>query len=234
MNFKLKQIIDASMQLVPEVSIFCQRCLQTQRWDGNVLLMVVDAAFTSIGLNYFHSVVPAVELFRKRLVKTGKINRFNDLVTADGTELETLWRNKRSWFAAKAISAYLVSLQTSTVISDMDAFIRWGRKTSLDGWRADPVGKIKGVGINTYQYLRMMAGIDTVMPDKIVKRVINGIFQEAGEPTPDSDIEFINVVEKVAPKLGYRPIELCWMTWLIQSEANLIHMKKHSQILSRI
>jgi hypothetical protein len=32
-------------------------------------------------------------------------------------------------------------------------------------WWEDPVGSIKGVGLVTFQYLRMMGGVDTVMPD---------------------------------------------------------------------
>jgi hypothetical protein len=35
--------------------------------------MVVDAAFTSIGLNYFTAVVPKVEEFSEKFVKSGKI-----------------------------------------------------------------------------------------------------------------------------------------------------------------
>jgi len=82
----------------------------------------------------------------------------------------------------------------------------------------DPIGRIKSVGLVTFQYLRMMGGIDTVMPDKIVKRVINGILVKAGlEPVKD-DIEFIKKTEEIALVCGYRPIELCWMTWLIQPE----------------
>jgi len=41
------------------------------------------------------------------------------------------------------------------------------------------IGRIKGVGLVTFQYLRMMGGIDTVMPDKIVKGVINKILVKA-------------------------------------------------------
>lgn len=234
MNFKLKRIIDDHMQQVPEVSIYCQRCLNTQRWDGNVLLMVVDASFTSIGLNYFHSVVPAVESFREQLVQTGKIKSLNHLVFADTTELEKIWRNRRSWSMAKAVAAYLTGLKTTADCEDAAVFIRWAQNASLDKWTLDPIGKIKGVGINTYQYLRMMGGMNTVMPDKIVKRVINQILQEAGEKIPPNDIEFVKKVEQLGPEMGYKPIELCWMTWLIQSEANVIRMKKHSLILSKI
>ena len=35
-----------------------RRCLEGRRWGGNAVLIVVDAALDSIGLNYFQIVVP--------------------------------------------------------------------------------------------------------------------------------------------------------------------------------
>ncbi|MBI5254126.1 MAG: hypothetical protein HY930_07030 [Euryarchaeota archaeon] len=80
---RLKEVIDRYMQKVPEVRSYCDRCLATKRWSGSAVLMVVDAAFTSIGLNYFQAVVPKVEEFERAFVKTGKIKSFEDLAAAD-------------------------------------------------------------------------------------------------------------------------------------------------------
>ena len=33
---------------------------------------------------------------------------------------------------------------------------------------------------------------------------------------------------------GYRPIELCWMTWMIQSEGKTMRMEKYRDLLQRI
>jgi hypothetical protein len=52
----LKEIVDGYMQKVLGLREYCERCLRTERWGGSVVLMVVDAAFTSIGLNYFTAV----------------------------------------------------------------------------------------------------------------------------------------------------------------------------------
>jgi len=90
------------------------------------------------------------------------------------------------------------------------------------------------VGINTFQYLRMMGGIDTVMPDKIVKRVIGEILAKANMQMPPTDIGFVRLMEQMGKDTGYRAIELCWMTWLIQSEAGLSRMEKYSALLPRI
>ncbi len=96
------------------------------------------------------------------------------------------------------------------------------------------LGELGGVGLITFQYLRMMGGMDTVMPDKIVKRVINEILAKASLESVNDDIEFIKKAEEIASACGYRPIELCWMTWLIQPEGKLMRMEKYRTLLSKI
>ena len=192
--------------------------------------MVVDAAFTSIGLNYFTAVVPKVEEFNNKFVGSGRIKNLNDLAIADMDELREIWRNERSWRVAKDIASYL----SSTEADDKAALRVWAGNADLKNPDKDPIGKIRGVGINTFQYLRMMGGVDTVMPDKIVKRVINGILDKGGFESVNNDIEFVKKAEEVALACGYRPIELCWMTWLIQPEGKTMRMKKYSSILPMI
>jgi len=226
----LKEIVDSYMQKVSGLREHCERCLRTERWGGSVVLMVVDAAFTSIGLNYFTAVVPRVEEFNKKFVENGRIRSLRDLADADIDELRTVWKNRRSWIIAKEIASYLSTLSSD----DRLALRAWARNARLENWREDPIGRIKGVGLITFQYLRMMGGIDTIMPDKIVKRVINEILIKAGLEPVNDDMEFIRKAEEIALTCGYRPIELCWMTWLIQPEGKLIRMKKYSSILSKI
>ena len=226
----LKKIVDSYMKKVQGIREYCERCLRTERYGGNVVLMIVDAAFTSIGLNYFTAVVPKVEEFNKKFVETGKIKNLKDLANADIEELSNVWKNRRSWQIAKEIASHLSKISSN----DKEALRTWAKNASLEKWREDPIGKIKGVGIVTYQYLRMMGGIDTVMPDKIVKRVINEILVKAGYKPVNDNIEFVKKAEEIALKCGYRPIELCWMTWLIQQEGKRTRVEKYSKILPKI
>jgi len=226
----LKRIVDSYMKKVSGIEEHCGRCLKTERWGGSVVLMVVDAAFTSIGLNYFTAVVPKVEEFNKKFVENEKIKNLKDLTKAGINELRKVWKNKRSWVIAKNIASYLSTLSED----DKTALRTWARSASLEKWREDPIGRIKGVGLITFQYLRMMGGVNTVMPDKIVKRVINEILEKAGSKPVSNDIEFIEKAEEVALTCGYRPIELCWMTWLVQQEGKMMRMEKYSNILSKI
>jgi hypothetical protein len=230
MASSLQEIVDSYMQKVIGLKEHCDRCLKTERWGGSVVLMVVDAAFTSIGLNYFTAVVPKVEEFNKKFVESKKINNLKELANANIEELRTVWKNKRSWNIAKEIASYLSTLSND----DKIALRFWASNAKLENWKEDPIGRIKGVGIVTFQYLRMMGGVDTVMPDKIVKRVINEILVKAGLEPVNDDMKFIRKAEEVALACGYRPIELCWMTWLIQPEGKLMRMEKYSKILPKI
>jgi hypothetical protein len=233
-NTNLKRIVDSYMNKVPMVHEHCDRCLASARWHSDAVLMVIDAAFDSIGLNYFQSVVPKVELFRRQYVETGKVRSMEDFLKMDESKLKMVWKNARSWHVAREIARHLVTVKNKYHISDREALIRWAKNSPLKGWQQDPVGNITGVGINTYQYLRMMGGIDTVMPDKIVKKVIYEILRKANMPLPEDDLEFIVLIEKLAPQAGYRAIEMCWMTWLVQSEAGLSRTEKYASLLPKI
>jgi hypothetical protein len=212
------------------LDVSCSRCLRSEGWGGCVVLMVVDAAFTLIGLNYFTSVVPKVEEFSKRFVVSGRIRNLKELAEADINELREVWRNRRSWAIAKGIASYLSTLSED----DKTALRAWASNTSLRVGGKILLEGLKGVGLVTFQYLRMMGGIDTVMPDKIVKRVVNDILMKAGLEPVEDDIEFVKRAEQIAFACGYRPVELCWMTWLIQPEGRRIRMEKYRDILPKI
>ena len=216
---KLSSILSEYMATVPFVKKYCEDCLNVKRYGGNVVLMVVDASLVSLGINYFNVVVPKVLEFKRRFVDSNEITSLKDLSKYDLDELTVIWKNKRSWNVAKNISLYLSKLDED----DKRAIVKWARNSNVEGWKKDPIGKIRGVGINTYQYLRMMGGIDTVMPDKIVRRVFNEIFSECGMNVPKDDIEFIKKVEEIAKLTGYRAIELCWMTWFIHNDSAKIY-----------
>jgi len=197
---QLKSIVDNYMQKVSRLKEHCDRYLGTRRWGKSVVLMVVDAAFTSIGLNYFTAVVPKVEEFNTEFVKTREIRNLKELAKANINELRKIWRNRRSWMVAKDIASYLSTLNED----DRLALRTWAKNAKLESWREDPIGRIKGIGLITFQYLRMMGRMDTVMPDKIVKRVINEILEKAGLEPVNDDMEFIKKAEGIALACGYR------------------------------
>ena len=210
----LKFIINRYVKSAPEARLYSEQCLTVSRWDGNIVLIIMDAAFTSTGLHYFHAVVPGLNRFKTSYIDTQKVQSIEDVCILDTEGMMNIWSNIRAWNVAISTATILSKLKQNEHLSDKEAFKCWAYKSNLQNWRDDPVAKINGVGINTFQYLRMMGGIDTVMPDRIVKRVFTEIMKEANLEFPSTDIEFILTVEQIARRTGYKATELCWMTWL--------------------
>jgi hypothetical protein len=226
----LIQSVHSHMQKVPWLKKYCDRCLKTERYGGNVALMVIDASFMSLGLNYFTAVVPAVLKIRE-LMPELDLEKLRDI---EVEEVRYLWKNRRSWDVARNVAEHFCQVKEYKKCDDRRALRIWASNSKLDEWKKDPIGSIKGVGINTYQYLRMMGGIDTVMPDRIVKRVINDILTRSGYEAVEDDMAFIRKVHEIAQMTGYRAIELCWMTWLVQYEGKNLRAEKYRSVMDLI
>ncbi|MDJ0273875.1 MAG: hypothetical protein QW490_02560 [Nitrososphaerota archaeon] len=227
---ELKRLLDEVLASMPELRELGDRCLSSRRWGGSAVLMVVDAAFTSIGMSYFRSVVPAVIRFKELFVDTGRVSSLLELASMESDELRTVWRNRRSWSVAREVARRLISFDGE---DDVRRLRTWALGSDLENWRADPIGSIKGVGLVTYQYLRMMGGVDTVMPDKVVKRVINSLLRQAGLNEVWDDLGFVREVERLAVLTGHRPVELTWMTWLL-TERRLMGEPSYSRLIHLI
>jgi hypothetical protein len=98
--------------------------------------------------------------------------------------------------------------------TDFSALRYWAERANYQHWREDPIGRLYGVGLITYQYLRMQAGINTTMPDKIIKRVIERDFNI----TAVDDLEFIQKLETFSEEVGYSQTFICWAIWLKESD----------------
>ena len=231
----LTKVLTAYMLKTVGLKEHCERCLRTERWGGSVVLMIVDAAFTSIGLNYFTSVVPKIMEFKQKFIDHDKFQSLEALSALTVDQVLNIWRNNRSWQVAKAVASYLHHLAGVENLDDRDALRQWAANSCLERWQEDPIGKIKGIGIVTFQYLRMMGGIDTAMPDKIVRRVVKQILDESGLEMPTrGDVELVKTIERMSEISGFRSVEICWMTWMIQPEGRVMRMKKYQNLLGSI
>ncbi len=228
---RLRAAVARRMACCDGLGAHCERCLRTQRWGGSVVLMLVDAAFMSIGLNYFTAVVPAVAAYEERMTSGRAPDTLAQLAQVNYEDVASLWKNRRSWGLARGVAACLAGEGRDDVV----ALRAWAASAPLETWRSDRVGAVRGVGINTYQYLRMMGGVNTSMPDKIVRRVIAEVVSEAGVSLPtEGDFELIDTIDRIGQVTGRRPVELCWMTWMIQSEGKTMRMEKYRDLLERI
>lgn len=93
-----------------DINNICSKCLNTKRWNGNVSLMLLDAAITSVGINYFQVVIPRVKAFEKEFVKTKKITSLDSFAEFNFEEAFHIWKNKKSWHVVREISNYLATI----------------------------------------------------------------------------------------------------------------------------
>jgi len=194
------------MQRIPGLERVAERCLATERWNSSVVCMLADAGITSTGVGYFSVVVPRVRRFQREFVQSGRITSLEELAEAEVEELLRIWGNRRSWRAVIEVAGELTGYSDD----DVQALRRWASSTELSGWSTQPIGRVRGVGINTFQYLRMMGGVDTVMPDRIVRRFL----QEAAGHSPGDELELVRLAEGLAKKHGMSAVELCFTAWV--------------------
>ena len=234
---RLQSVVDEYVAEAAEKGLYDHtgRCLRTERWGGTVVLMLVDAAFTSVGLDYFNTVVPAVLDFEASLYDPGTVSTLEGLADVRPETVEDVWANRRSWRVARGVADHLATVADREGVDDREALRRWAADVDLERWDEGPVGAVSGVGINTVQYLRMMGGVDTAMPDSIVRRVIERLLAEADVDLPtDGDVELVRTIGDIAAATDHRPIEVCWTTWLVESEGDLVADERYRDALDRI
>jgi len=199
-----------------------QRCLSGKRWGGNSVLIVVDTALDSIGLNYFRIVVPRVKLFYKSFIEKGKIKSLKDLsnLSYNSEQLLKIINYERVWKVAISVAKTIEQIKEENALNDDFIALRyWSTNVNYKEWKNDPIGKIPGIGFISFQYLRMQAGVDTTVPDKIIKKSFK---QEFGLET-SNDIEFVEEAKTLSDKLGFSQTMICWAIWL--KEAGVTDLK---------
>ncbi|GCC10992.1 hypothetical protein IPdc08_01036 [archaeon] len=227
---KPEERIKIIIEHYPEVRDAAVRCLSGKRWNGNAVLMVIDAAFTSIGVNYFTLVVPKVREFRKTYLE--KFTGFEELSMLYYDEVAWLWKNKRSWKVACGIASKLSEIKKIEKVNDLQALSLWASGVEIEHWEKDTIGRLNGIGINTLQYLRMMGGVDTAMPDKIVKRFIGKVVDDPEEVFVMDNIKLIKKVQVLAEKAEISSVEMCFLAWIEQYREK--KGKKYAELMRSI
>ena len=195
--------------ILTEAKKFADLCLSGNRWNGNPVLIILDACLDSSGLNYFTVVVPKVREFREKYIKNGRIKVCKDLQKIPRKELLKVFGNNRVWDAMIKICMFVSEDKKK---SDMQKLKNWSKNADYCNIENDPIGRIRGVGINTFQYLRMQSGVNTIMPDKIIARWISKNFSEVNNPQ-----ECIEKGLEIARDMSISGIELCWAIWIKES-----------------
>lgn len=165
---------------------------------GLVLLSVILAAHR----NYTKQVEPQIDRIRKT-----RFSSFDDLKTKL-VDFETFAK----FAGMNDFQKYNIIVELIKVIEDLkiktkikddyEIMNRWATVTSHFDLDKNPIGRIKGIGIATFQHLRMNFGADTVKPDQRVKEVLAREYKLSLK----NDLECISAVEYIAKTTEKRVI----------------------------
>jgi hypothetical protein len=206
-------------EIIKESARFDRLCKTGKRWGGKAILIVLDACLDSTGLNYFTVVVPKVKYFREKYVKTGIAPKCSDFGKIKNKELLFMFKNKRVWEAMKKICR-IVS-ERNDEENEIKSLKKWAKNADPFNFKKDEIGRIRGVGINTFQYLRIQSGVDTIMPDKVIMNWINRNFKPIKTP-----YDCILEGERLSNIYNVSQTQLCWAIWIKESnELNRIKVE---------
>ena len=173
----------------PEYSQHASKFQNLDRWTGDdPVMLVVDAAFSSTGLDYKEVVKPAAERFRQEFVESGDVSSLADLRSLKDnsayTEKFGAGRPELVWKIANGLLE-----NEAADMDDLSVLQSWAKNADpQDG--DDPIRELDGIGVATFQYLRMIAGANTVKPDIQVERFVEEL--DTAVPAFDFETDIVN------------------------------------------
>ncbi|MFC4544188.1 hypothetical protein ACFO5R_19865 [Halosolutus amylolyticus] len=185
------------------------------RWTGSdPLLLVAEAAASTTGQRFVGGIVPSVERFRDAFVETDRVTRFADLAAIDLADDDLV-----AAFGAQRKRHVL--LETASVLADrpedddLAALQAWAATADHYRYEADPIGSISGVGPATFQYLRQLAGVDTVRPDPELRHLVDALADDlpSAPLSTATALHTIAAGEWLAYRTHYSPLEIDRIAW---------------------
>lgn len=199
----------------PEYRNHAEKFRRLDRWTGSdPVLLVADAAGSASGLNYKNIVKPHVEQFRERFVETGDVTTLADLA-----ELESDPKFAAEFTVGRPNIVYEVPQalleRTDSETDDLTLLQTWARNADPERYRTDPIGSISGIGIATFQYLRMIAGVDTAKPDIQVEKFIEELRKDhpSFELCTDSKTDVLQSCRWLSEQSTYSLVEIDQIAW---------------------
>lgn len=194
--------------------------LEFDRLGGDdPLLLLAEAAASTTGQRYRSGIEPTVERFREAFVSTGRVRTLRDVgaLAVDDEELIEAFGAQRKRRVLCESARVLTERSES---DDMAALRAWASSADPYHYRDDPIGAISGVGPASFQYLRMLAGIDTAKPDPQVTRFVDTLSSELDTPYLDATepLRAIASCEWLSMGTDYRAIEIDQLAWWIDAD----------------
>jgi len=94
--------------------------------------------------------------------------------------------------------------------NEIEILRQWAENLDFNN---NELNQIKGIGLASIQYLRILLGIDTVKPDIHIKKSINKVYA-----TKINDISTIYFIENVSKKMGINARKIDQFVWELYAD----------------
>lgn len=88
------------------------------------------------------------------------------------------------------LTTFFINLEGNEKQSDLNRMKEWANKVDVKDYKSL---KIRGLGLASFQYLRLMLGAKTIKPDVHIKKAYSSVCEER-----ISDIKLVEVIEKAS------------------------------------
>jgi len=164
---------------------------------SNPVLICLDAVL-SINRRYYSFVVPRIRYFEESYPQIQTLGQISDLIADLGYEgFHVVWRYRhveRARTLDSLVNRFVLYRFHLGETDDLRAMKHWARTSSVVSHGS--LG-VPGIGLATFQYLRMMLGVSTVKPDVHIKRAVSAALGRRV-----TDLEAISLVERASDVLG--------------------------------
>lgn len=175
------------------------------RYQGQRAAMVFDVVF-SANRSYLSRVVPRVERFQQTTAATS-LRSLAEAGIADTTGFRRYEAD-----SMRSLAASFAAYGEHHGLDDDAACLRWA-STADPGvvFALDPViGRVKGVGLALYRYLRMRCGADDLKPDRRVAASLRRL----GFPEPSGAEATYALAMAASRDSGIGPLVLDQLLWI--------------------
>ena len=177
------------------------------------VLICLDAVL-AIQRRYKQFVVPRIARFQQECPHIRSLSDLKQLIERYGHRRfgEQVWNYRylpRIQTLELLVNWFLAYQQKHGFADDLEAMRYWAQQPYREPLSAYGV---RGIGIATTQYLRMLAGADTVKPDVRIHQAIEDALGRSVE-----DAEAISIIEAAARRLGVGAVTLDHAIWKFYS-----------------